>query len=106
MKKNNTFIKELNRWLDQKVVRYPTESHRSRLGPEYYYTESELKRFYSEDTSKVEISDKTRRNDANNVFCELVDYCVKNGIYDGEKLFINPSNKNSFYHFIYLNSRK
>ena len=106
MKKNNNIMKEINRWLDQRVVLYPSDSNRPRLKLEYYYTESEMKRFYSEETSKVEINDRTRRNDANNVFCELVDYCAKYGIYDGENLFANPSNKNSFYHFIYLNSRK
>jgi len=106
MSKKSMLMKEINRWLDEKIVVYPSDPHRLILEPNYYYTESEMKRFYSEETSKIEINDRTRRNDANNIFCELVDYCAKYGIYDGENLFVNPSNKNSFYHFIYSNSQK
>ena len=38
----------------------------------------------------------------------LVNHCGKLGIYDkgGEKLLFNQSNKNSFYEFVYNNSKK
>ncbi len=101
-------MKEINKWLDDDIVVYPSDPHKPKLYLDInsHYTESELKRFYSKRESKVIINEKTRRNDANNIFCELVDYCAKYGIYDGNKLLANPSNKNSFYHFIYKNSRK
>ncbi|MEK0419404.1 MAG: hypothetical protein RIQ65_97 [Pseudomonadota bacterium] len=101
-----SIMKEINEWLDDEVVVYPSDPHRPILEPKYYYTENELKKFYSKKKSKVIINDRTRRNDANNIFCELVDYCAKYGVYDGENLLANPSNKNSFYNFIYENSRK
>ena len=106
MSKNNRFMKDLNTWLDNKVVLYSTDPHIPKLELKYYYTQSEMRKFYSEETNKVEINEKTRRNDANNIFCELVEYCARNKICDGDKLFVNPSNKNSFYHFIYSNSTK
>ncbi len=106
MSSKKMVMKEINRWLDENVVVYPSDPHKTFLEPKYYYTEAELKRFYSQETSKVKINDKTRRNDANNIFCKLVEYCAKYEIYDGENLLINPSNKNSFYHFIYSNSSK
>jgi hypothetical protein len=103
---NKISMREINEWLDQPVVVYPTDPHVPKLELKHYYTDSEMKRFFSKEKSKVKINDKTRRNDANNIFCELVDYCEKYKIYDGDKLFVNPSNKSSFYHFIYSNSRK
>lgn len=105
-----SLIKEINRWLDNPVVTYPSDPYKPNLGlglePNSYYTNTELKRFYCRETSKIKIDERTRRNDANNIFCELVDYCAKYEIYDNDKLLINPSNKNSFYHFIYSNSLK
>jgi len=103
-------MKEINKWLDEDIVSYPSDPHKPKLDLDLntYYTDTELKRFYSKKESKVIINEKTRRNDANNIFCELVDYCAKYGIYDtnSNKLLVNSSNKNSFYHFIYSNSLK
>jgi hypothetical protein len=99
-------MNEINQWLDERVVVYPTDAHIPKLDSKYYYTASEVRKFYSNSASQVKIDEKTRRNDANNIFCELVDYCARHSMYDGDKLLINPSNKNSFYNFIYSNSRK
>jgi hypothetical protein len=100
-------MREINGWLDDQVVKLSSDPHVHRLPLKYYYTQYELKNFYNPDAKKIEINEHTRRNDANNIFCELVDYCVKYDIndLDGTPLF-KPSNKNSFYNFVYENSSK
>lgn len=100
-------MRQINDWLDDRVVKLGSDPHVHRLPLEYYYTSSELKRFVDPETKKIQIDERTRRNDASNIFCELVDYCVKFEIndLDGSPLF-NPSNKNSFYDFVYSNSSK
>lgn len=104
---NKKSMREINDWLDRPVVKISSNSHIHQLPYEYYYTPTELKRFYEPETKRIDIDDRTRRNDANNIFCDLVEYCVRYNINDlnGTPL-IKPSIKNSFYDFIYLNSRK
>jgi hypothetical protein len=106
MKKNS--MKKINNWLDERIVEVSldTFSHSHKLPLKYYYTESELKKF-SDSDNKITIDNRTRRNDANNIFCELVEYCVKFKIndLDGLPLF-KPLNKNSFYNFAHDNSSK
>jgi hypothetical protein len=99
-------MRKINDWLDEPVVQLTSDPHKHRLPLNYYYTESELKKFSKSD-DKITIDEHTRRNDANNIFCELVEYCVKFNIndLDGLPLF-KPSNKNSFYNFAYGNSSK
>jgi hypothetical protein len=100
-------MREINNWLNEPIVVLTSDPHIHRLPLEYYYTPIELKRFYNKKTEKPEINEHTRRNDANNIFCELVDYCVKYNINDlDNKPLFKPSIKNSFYNFIYENSSK
>jgi len=96
-----------------------------------YYTKKEIKRFtvsendyFNKDflheykiTNQIDksvkdqqlyIPEDTRRYEADNLFRTLVNHCGKFGIYDkgDEKFLFNQSNKNSFYEFVYNNSRK
>lgn len=95
-------MEEINKWLDSCVVDLPSEPHKPIYSDECYYTAYELEKFKSK---KIDIH--TKRNDANNIFSELVEHCTKYGINDKDGLsLINPSNKNSFYSFVYSNSSK
>lgn len=106
---NKHKMNEINDWLDEPVVELTTDRHKPHNPDEMYYTPYELKKFRSKRDNMVHINIHTRRNDANNIFCELVDHCVRYNINDKDKdnspLF-NPSNKNSFYNFVYSNSSK
>jgi hypothetical protein len=116
-------INELNEWLDEyKVVNNSTDLKKSYYNNiDLYYTKKEIKRFTVSDndyanqdylheykTEKIYIPEDTRRYEADNLFRMLVNHCGKLGIYDKseEKLLFNQSNKNSFYEFVYNNSRK
>ena len=97
-------MKEINYWLDKKVVKYPTEPYKILdSNYNYYYTPYEIKKYSK--NGQIIVDSETRRCDANNLFCELVNYCAKNKLYDSNGLtLINTKNKNSFYNFIRENS--
>lgn len=120
-------INELNEWLDEyKVVNNSTDFKKSYFNNmDLYYTKKEIKRFTISDndyankdylheykmnnqTQQLYIPEDTRRYEADNLFRMLVNHCGKFGIYDkgNEKFLFNQSNKNSFYEFVYNNSRK
>ena len=100
-------MKQINEWLDDPIVVLTSDPHKPRLPNNYYYTPYELKKFRTGANEYIEINEFTRRNDANNIFCELVDYCARYKINDkNNSLLFNPSNKNSFYNFVYSNSSK
>ena len=120
-------INELNEWLDEyKVVNNSTDLKKSYYNNmDLYYTKKEIKRFsvsehdyFNKDylheyktnnqTNQLYIPEDTRRYEADNLFRMLVNHCGKFGIYDkgNEKFLFNQSNKNSFYEFVYNNSKK
>ena len=100
-------MKKINEWLDEPIVVLTSDSHKPRYSSNYYYTENEIKKFKSKETNQIKINVNTRRNDANNIFCELVDYSMQYNINDIDHTpLFKPSIKNSFYDFIYTNSVK
>ena len=120
-------INVLNEWLDEyKVVNNSTDLKKSYFNNmDLYYTKKEIKRFtvsendysnkdylheYETNNQKQQlyIPEDTRRYEADNLFKTLVNHCGKFGIYDkcNEKFLFNQTNKNSFYEFVYNNSKK
>ena len=120
-------INLLNEWLDEyKVVNNSTDFKKSYYNNiDLYYTKKEIKRFVVSDndyankdylheykinnqSQQLYIPEDTRRYEADNLFRMLVNHCGKFEIYDkgNEKFLFNQSNKNSFYEFVYNNSRK
>ena len=127
-------INLLNEWLDEPfIVKNSTNLKKPYFNNiDLYYTKKEIKRFVISENdyfnkdylNEYQVSDKlkdaknsstqqlyihedTRRYEADNLFKTLVNHCGKFEIYDkNDKLLFNQSNKNSFYEFVYNNSRK
>jgi hypothetical protein len=121
---------KINIWLDQKnIVKYPSNKQISYSDKiDIYYTKKEIQKFsknidhdseftyeYNDNGftnnpnkySKIYIPENTRRYEADNLFKNLVNDCIKYNILDiDNKLLFSSSNKNSFYNFIYENSSK
>jgi hypothetical protein len=114
-------------WLDQKnIVKYPCNKYKNKYtNIELYYTDKEIKKFmHSDINSNLEYADKfcnnnnnndnniyinesTRRYEANVLFRKLVDKCAKINLYNTDGMpIINSKNKNSFYNFVFENSKK
>jgi hypothetical protein len=116
-------INLLNKWLDEPfIVKNSTDLKKPYYNNiDLYYTKKEIKRFVVSENDysnkdylnkyqdkELYIHEDTRRYEADNLFKILVNHCGKFGIYDkcNEKFLFNQSNKNSFYEFVYNNSKK
>jgi len=121
---------KINIWLDQKnIVKYPSNKQISYSDKiDIYYTKKEIQKFskninqdneftceYNDNSItnnsnkylKIYIPENTRRYEADNLFKNLVNDCIKYNILDiDNKLLFSSLNKNSFYNFIYENSSK
>jgi len=117
---------KINIWLDQKnIVDYPSNKEKTYCDNiNIYYTKNEIKKFskniYSDSeyiseyndfinnqNIKMYIPENTRRYEADNLFKNLVNNCIKYNILDiDNKLLFSSFNKNSFYNFVYENSSK
>ncbi len=104
MNSNKKSMKEINKWLDNNSIVYPTYPYEiSESNYEKYYTPYEIKKYSN--NGKININPSTKRCDSNNIFCELINYCTYKKLYnDDDTLLINVKNKNSFYNFIFENS--
>jgi hypothetical protein len=119
---------KINIWLDKKnVVKYPSNKQISYSDKaDIYYTKNEIQKFSENINSdseyiyeynglinnpnrniKIYIPENTRRYEADNLFKNLVNNCIKYNILDiDNKLLFSSLNKNSFYNFVYENSSK
>ena len=114
----------INEWLDEpKKVLIPSNKEKSYTNAmETYYTKKEIRNFKrnknlseeythkfinNEKTEYIYIPEDTRRYEADNIFKCLINHCIKNDIIDIDNNYLFSSlNKNSFYEFVYNNTRK